>query len=469
MKAIVRDDIISLSSFVEAEFKYKEYLEILKSCGNYCFLDQFKKLVPNGQSIVNGMLENNLIATENINKNYKYIYLTDTAMKYLYLKDSEEDFSKIQKNRISVKKVLKNPTEKQLMSSAYKFHMIITGDKLIDKESIVNDLRNRFYKQKFKQDYKWVSDWIENVNSVVSKTQGEINELNTKLKFLRTSMVTVTQGTNLLNVVDEEIRVKELKNELLNIENLIEQENNKIVKLNLNKLQLQKLRIEGEINPIENNIKLSKSVTRSYDGLCKEISQTIVSKETESKKHKDKLVKVTTVVKEELEPNIEKAKGLFQNLYDISKVISRVRDNTLEFIILDTGTFKTSYGYLKQINELLKLELKFEDIKIVICSYVEHRANNLYAEFIKSKTERNKAFKTMKSYEDKVKIVESSPKKPDFYISAEKVYNNTPDFEVVIDSNFYYMGKYKEVVSSANKAIKRKDAKAIDDLIQRLK
>ena len=91
MKSIVRDDIISLESFVAAEFKYKYYLETLMKSGNYCFLDQFKRFIKNGQAFVNGMIEHNLLALENINKNYKYIYLTDTAMKYLYLRDSEED------------------------------------------------------------------------------------------------------------------------------------------------------------------------------------------------------------------------------------------------------------------------------------------------------------------------------------------------------------------------------------------
>ena len=107
MKAIVRDDIIALDSFVAAEFKYKEYLELLMKSGNYCFLDQFKKQIPSGESIVKGMIENNLLGTENLNNSYKYIYLSDTAMKYLYLRTSEEDFSKVKKNRISVKKVNK--------------------------------------------------------------------------------------------------------------------------------------------------------------------------------------------------------------------------------------------------------------------------------------------------------------------------------------------------------------------------
>ena len=45
MKSIVRDDIISLESFVAAEFKYKYYLETLMKSGNYCFLDQFKRFI----------------------------------------------------------------------------------------------------------------------------------------------------------------------------------------------------------------------------------------------------------------------------------------------------------------------------------------------------------------------------------------------------------------------------------------
>ena len=45
MKAIVRDDIIALNSFVAAEFKYKIYLEMIMKAGNYCFLDQFKRFI----------------------------------------------------------------------------------------------------------------------------------------------------------------------------------------------------------------------------------------------------------------------------------------------------------------------------------------------------------------------------------------------------------------------------------------
>ena len=37
MVGIVRDDIIKLETYVDAEFKYKEYIEVIAGCGGYCF------------------------------------------------------------------------------------------------------------------------------------------------------------------------------------------------------------------------------------------------------------------------------------------------------------------------------------------------------------------------------------------------------------------------------------------------
>jgi len=127
MIAMVRDDIISLDSFVQAKFKYEKYLLLLKNAGNYCFLDQFKRLFEKGETIAKNMEELNLIKTETLNNNYKYIYLTDTAMKYIILKDDPKDYTSVVKNKISVLKVNKYPSEKVLMSSALKFELIANG------------------------------------------------------------------------------------------------------------------------------------------------------------------------------------------------------------------------------------------------------------------------------------------------------------------------------------------------------
>ncbi|MGK0469516.1 hypothetical protein, partial [Clostridium sp.] len=149
MKAEVRDDIISLDSFVQAKFKYEKYLLLLKNAGNYCFLDQFKRLFEKGETIAKNMEELSLIKTGTLNNNYKYVYLTDTAMKYLILKDDPKDYTGIVKNKISVLKVNKYPSEKVLMSAALKFEIIANGkNSLIIKENLINNLKAYFYSQK---------------------------------------------------------------------------------------------------------------------------------------------------------------------------------------------------------------------------------------------------------------------------------------------------------------------------------
>jgi hypothetical protein len=72
----------------------------------------------------------------------------------------------------------------------------------------------------------------------------------------------------------------------------------------------------------------------------------------------------------------------------------------------------------------------------------------------------------MKTYNLKTK---NSKIKSDFYIAAEKVYSNTPEFEVETRDDFFYMKSYKELISSSTKSIKRKDKEAIDNLIKSLK
>lgn len=165
-------------------------------------------------------------------------------------------------------------------------------------------------------------------------------------------------------------------------------------------------------------------------------------------------------------PEVEKIKKIFENFYNISKVIARIKDDNLEFIILDTGNLKTAFGYLKQINSLKDLNLDFKEIKIIIYSYAEHRAFNLYNEFIKAKSQKEKALNTMKSFNKKTK---NAMKKSDFYIAANKVYDSTTDFEVEYKDTFFYMKGYMSVISNGNKSIKRKDKEAIDNLIEKLK
>ena len=465
MKAIVRDDIISLDSFVAAEFKYRKYLEILKISGNYCFLDQFKKLVPKGQSIVNGMIKNNLIATENINKNYKYIYLTDAAMKYLYLKDSDEDFSEVTKNRISVKKISKNPTEKQLLASAYKFHLILNGDLLIDKENILKNLEDYMYVKSIKMNKQRYLEWIKESEEKLKKHNDEIVKLSKESIITKNIIDNLVEGTELLEIVNKEKEMKRLKSQYEEVKKDIVIKEKGVIRLGKQELYKQREILEWKIHFIESELSLKYKFKKRYDSLISDKNKMIEKEKDSHKALNDKVLNMKKVVEKLTNGELAKVQREFEKLYDISKIIARLNGKTLEFIILDTGNFKTAYGYLKKVNELNSLKLGYENVKIILYSYAEHRASNLYKEFIKVRKDKQKNLEVIREYNLQTN---ENPNKPDFYLQAEKYYYNTPEFELEIKDDFFYIGKYKAIVSSGDKSIKRKDKKVIDELIDRL-
>ncbi|GAB6170510.1 hypothetical protein JCM1393_29700 [Clostridium carnis] len=466
MKAIIRDDIIALSSFVAAEFKYKEYLEMIMKAGNYCFLDQFKRFIKSGQSVVNGMIENNLIAMENINKNYKYIYLTDTAMKYLYLRDSEDDFSNVQKNRISVKKVDKNPTEKQLLSSAYKFHLLAIGEDLIDKESIMKSLEDLIFFKRHNVNSEVYSNWYKKNQEKIKNLKNEIEALkNEKVQF-ENNIIKFNKGLELFDSSKEYNEYLNLDSKCDSFKSEIKEKSQKLLKTGVKELNLELEYLEKLRSEVYKSFLIKNNAIGNLNDIIKGFKEKISNKENKFIEAEKTFNKITTSVEEITIPKVKEVQKVFENLYNISKVIARIKNDTLEFIIFDNGNFRTAYAYLKQINSIKALNLGFEKIRIIIYSYAEHRSYNLYNEFIKAKSEREKALNTIKTYNLKT---ENSETKSDFYIAAEKVYNNTPEFEVETRDDFFYMKSYKELISSSTKSIKRKDKEAIDNLIKNLK
>lgn len=466
MKAIVRDDIIALNSFVAAEFKYKIYLEMIMKAGNYCFLDQFKRFIQNGQAIVNGMIENNLIGMENINKNYKYIYLSDTAMKYLYLRDSEEDFSKVKKNRISVKKVDKNPTEKQLLSSAYKFHLLVQGEEMIDKESIMKSLEDIIFIKIHKGNVEKYNYWHKKSQEKIENLKFEIESLKNEKNKFENNIVKLNNDVGLFDSKKEYNEYINLDSKYNSFKAELNEKSQKFLKTGVKELNLEIKYLEELRDVAYKNFLIKNKAIDNLNEITNEFKEKILIKENELIEVEKVFNKITTAVNEVTLPKVKNVQKVFENLYNISKVIARIKNKTLEFIILDTGNFKTAYGYLKQINSIKELDLDFEEVKIIIYSYAEHRAFNLYNEFINAKSKKEKALNTMKAFNLKTN---SALKKSDFYIAAKKIYDNTPEFEVETRNDFFYMKKYMEFISSSTKSIKRKDKEAIDNLIKSLR
>ena len=220
----------------------------------------------------------------------------------------------------------------------------------------------------------------------------------------------------------------------------------------------------SKIAYLKNDIDKKTELIKTYNNYTKNSIDKINAIKEELDPIKEKFNKIKSIVND-LEIKANEVQKHIQNLYDISKIIARVQAETLEFIILDTGSLKSAFGYLKQVKELNELKIGYEKVKIIIYSYADHRAEILENEFIKVIKDKEKAIKTMKEYNVRT---ENSPTKSDFYIAAENVVDNTPDFEVVKSDEFLYMGKYKEIISSSNKSIKRKDVKSIENLIEEL-
>jgi len=464
MIAMVRDDIISLESFVQAKFKYERYLLLLKNAGNYCFLDQFKRLFEKGEAIAKSMEDMSLIKTETLNNNYKYIYLTDTAMKYILLKNDPKDYTGVVKNKISVLKVNKYPSEKVLMSSALKFELIANGKgQMILKENLINNLREAFYNQsniiKIDEIKKEMEDIRVEYNKIIIVQNKSIQFLQEVLgvQFMHQENDLnefKIQGDTKLKVLEEELqnlgildrkRKKEIQEEIIELKHELEKNNFCI--------ELEK-KVEEQIGKIKAP---SAILLKRYNDFKNRVE--------EHKKEQEKNKKI-----DEQYSNLEKK---VLNMYDKSKVVAYFEEEELQFIILDTGNTKTAFGYLKMISEL-QMFYKFSEINIFVASYSENRAKNLLNEFNNTQHEKNKALKIMVAYEKNTGVDRRNRKywkyAPNFYISAENIYHNTPEI-----SNYDYFKEtivlevYKKNISMSENYIRNKDKNVFAELKEKIK
>lgn len=464
MIATVRDDIISLESFVQAKFKFEKYLLLLRNAGNYCFLDQFRRLFEKGKVIAKNMEDMKLIKTETLNNNYKYIYLTDTAMKYIILKDDPKDYTGVVKNKISVLKINKYPSEKVLMSSALKFELIANGKgQNILKENLINNLRESFYNQsniiKIDKIKKEMEDTRVEYNKIIIVENksvqllreilevqfiGQENNLNEFKTQTDTKLKVLEEELQNLGILDRK-RKKEIQEEIIELKHELEKNNFCIELRKKVKEQIEKAKAPSVI------------ILKKYNDFKNLVE--------EYKKEREKNQKI-----DEQYSNLEKK---VLDIYNKSKVIASFEKEGLNLIILDTGNTKTAFGYLKMISEL-KMFYNFNKTSICIASYSENRAKNLLKKFSDTQEEKNKALKVMDAYEKKTGVDRKNRKSwkyaPSFYVSAENVYYNTPDI-----TNYDYsketivLEAYKKNLSMSENYIKNKDKKVFSELKEKFK
>lgn len=275
MKAMVRDDIIGLESYVDAEFKYRFFIEAISECGGYCFIEQIDRIYSDsgGRYLVQKMEDAKLVKTDYFSK-YKYIRLTASALKYLRYRDDERDFSDIPKNEISVQNLKTNPSEKVLFTSVLNFehysfsnyynfyfskkkHLDYLEEVLkVDNNLEIEKLQLKI--SKLKEDYFEHKFAVTNQVTICNRLKEQNQEMENKIKSLTQEKELLLQKNNFLKSYDGDIdriegyiscfnKIIESNNSDLRSMYSIEQEMNSIgFEHNSTEKEIEKLRNEQE-------------------------------------------------------------------------------------------------------------------------------------------------------------------------------------------------------------------------------
>lgn len=225
MKRLVRDDIIRLDSYVEAEFKYRKELEIIKGVGGYFFLDQAKKYWDHkgGEYFIKKMEDAKLLIKDTFGK-YVYYRLSSTAIKYLTYRDSDKDYSDIEKSKLSGSYLSAHPSEKVLFTSSMLFTVsslltnVATRPKHIETLEKFLFVNRSAKKLETKKRLDLLEVEISRANLVNQSTTKAINQVCKELRANRENRVTLSEnikvmedGATLLKSNKHEIDKKRLE------------------------------------------------------------------------------------------------------------------------------------------------------------------------------------------------------------------------------------------------------------------
>lgn len=427
MRAEVRDDIIALDTFVQARFKYEKYIKELYECGGYCFLDQFEDRFKNidGRHVAKSLEDAGLIKTDYYS-NYKFVRLSDPAMKYLKYKDDPRDFSQVKKNKIPVKKLKKNPSEKVLFFSAFKYELTKQGK----NEIFFKNIFLRELKDAVKIIYRSNEATIETMKEDISKLTNEKN----RIADIHNTYINIP--LNLVKTIKEEDyeRAKSRREEI--------ESNMKFY--SKNKKELEKAKTE--------EIKL-KTLTQFAKDLRKELNKTANEYFELDKKIKEKMKRLKELEEEnkEKDKKIKYAMQKILDFHDRSKCVPLLEINEnkeikLILIVVDTGSLKNKKGYWDLITKFLN------DLEI---SY----GNNYFGNSFKL-GKIQVAFLTY--HKDREKYIQSILKDLEYKFQKNRVSYKSRIL------TYINLGKYKEHVVKKIGYIKEKDIDTFKKLKEKL-
>lgn len=323
MKATVRDDIIGLDCYVEAEFKYRKYLELIIDCGGYCFLEQFERLLKDegGSYLAKKMEESNLIKLESFNK-YKYIRLSSNALKYLYYRDDENDYSEIPKNKIPVRNLSSTPSNKVLFTSAMLFELSQIS-------------KSNHWLLKSKQKEKLELELIKNNDNLIKEKIEALNKLKTEYNTNQSIIKFITEN-------QLELQIEEIKNISESLDQDITERKREIED---NKMQIFKSK---KISYLERLYENTDKIKSENNNLIKSIEN--INKKISSLKKQIQIIEGEIIeLQNETDMSKKRAEIIIPEmiqLRDISKIVCSLKQSYLQFVIFSVKDEGGNYSKL---------------------------------------------------------------------------------------------------------------------------
>lgn len=451
MKAVVRDDIISLGTYVSAKFKYKEVLEALYGCGGYCFLEQFERLLESkgGRNLAKNMEEEKLIKTDYFSR-YKFVRLTATALKYLYYRNDERDFSGVPKNTITVQNLKSNPSEKVLFTSSMYFELYYKDKDRYHyfiKENHIESLKTQFTK-----DY---SDNITELEKLVSDYTSKINYINLIIINIK-KVVEIEKNNNkcLSNII----------NQLSEEKASIEAKKNMIMKYTTETERIEYLHEELNKLLTANNegAKLMKTLMDNKKALIDGINNA---------NNKIKKYKTTQIISDEKTTEIIK---YFMQQRDISKVICLYDITNFKLTVISTFVKLTKSSYpalLKKIaNFLFDKGFFVKSVELNLVSV--YRLNDNVREAIRGDIKKisNPGCDNIVKYDPTI-FDDTIERDKDFFEWRDKTYRNLILGEIEYSVNFGTIPKFEkyfDTIADSISYVKKKDIEQFQELKDKL-
>jgi hypothetical protein len=310
MKREVRDDIIKLETFVDAEFKYRKQIDIIANCGGYCLVGQFKEHFEKdgGYYLMKKMESAGLITTELFSNSYKYIKLTTSALKYFYYRDDQKDYSDLPKNKIPVpKNMSKPPSEKVIYTSILYFELYhLEGLQVYLKDGHIQFLEDELKK----------NDYIKKIDKLKKK----IEDYSLSIKTYKE----IKDKYSIYSVIDENIN-KEIK----------DMENSKdIAKKEISSLEKEIEYIDELIDKIISLRDISKLIIGFRKGALIIYTQYVVYPKTSYIEILEDLLKFIEKHNEKSKNQIEVNRIAFKiySIFDSEMMVNRLEDKVKNYV-----------------------------------------------------------------------------------------------------------------------------------------